>query len=263
MCLILIAYKTHPRYDLVMVGNRDEFYARPTAPLGYWEDHPGVLAGRDLERMGTWLGITREGRFAAVTNYREGKPPQKSGPSRGDLVSGYLTGNIPPKEYMETVSRKAKEYSGFNLLAGDPGHLFYFSNRSTSIREVEPGVYGLSNHLLDTPWPKVARSLSSFRKVLAESDVIQMPLIQDILTSQEKVPDQALPNTGADLDWERLLAPVFITSPTYGTRGSYILLIDRKGKVMFFEQTWQPTRNEPVSAGERCFSFQKTVNSEK
>jgi uncharacterized protein with NRDE domain len=263
MCLIVFAYKVHPRYELVMAGNRDEFYARPTAFLHRWEDHPRVFAGRDLERMGTWLGITAEGRFAAVTNFREGNPPPESVLSRGDLVRAYLTGEASPREYMEEVARTAADYSGFNLLAGNPEHLFYFSNRSSLIRELTPGVYGLSNHLLDTPWPKVTRALSSFKKVVAKSDAVSIRHIIDILTSREKVPDEALPNTGVDPAWERVLAPAFITSPTYGTRSSSVLLIDRKGEVVFHEQAWQPARNAPVPAGERCFRFKRAVNGDQ
>ena len=259
MCLIVFAYKAHPRYELVMAGNRDEFYARPTASLHRWEDHPRLLAGRDLEGMGTWLGITREGRFAAVTNFREGTFPPKTVLSRGNLTGAYLTGNASPREYMEKVARTAGDYAGFNLLVGDAGHLFYFSNRSSLIRELTPGVYGLSNHLLDTPWPKVTRALSSFKKVVAESDMISISHVIDILTSRENVPDEALPNTGVDPAWERLLAPAFITSPTYGTRSSSVLRIDRKGEVVFHEQAWQPARNEPIPAGERCFRFQRAV----
>lgn len=257
MCLIVFAYRTHPRYELVMAGNRDEYYERQTAPLGYWEDHPHVLAGRDLRGMGTWLGITSEGRYAAVTNYREGAASTKVGPSRGDLPRKYLTGDVPPKAYMEEVSRKAEQYSGFNLLAGDAGGLFYFSNRGYGIRELVPGVYGLSNHLLGTPWPKVRRTLSAFEGIIADGNAISVEDVISILTSREMVPDEALPDTGVGLDWERVLAPAFITSPTYGTRSSSVLLIDRNGEVVFHEQTWQPARTAAVPAGERQFRFQR------
>lgn len=261
MCLILIAYRAHPRFELVMAGNRDEYYGRPTAPLGYWEDHPRVLAGRDLERMGTWLGITPRGRFAAVTNYREGAAPSKTDLSRGDLVRNYLIGDASPREYMEGVSRSAAAYPGFNLLAGDAGGLFYFSNRGPAVRELSPGVYGLSNHLLDTPWPKVRRAVSAFGKLIAGGGGISIPDVIGILTSREAAPDEELPDTGVDLAWERVLAPAFITSPEYGTRNSSVLLIDREGEVVFHEQAWQPARNVPTPAGERRFRFQRNVNS--
>lgn len=260
MCLIVIAYKSHPRYELVMAGNRDEFYERPTSPLGYWEDYPHVLAGRDLRGMGTWLGITREGRFAAVTNFREGEPPRKTGPSRGNLVRGYLTGTASPRQYMEQVARSAADYQGFNLLVGNAGHLLYFSNRDPSIRTLGPGIYGLSNHLLDTPWTKVKRTVSSLKKIIAESEEISSLQIMEFLKSQETVPEEALPHTGVDPTWERVLAPVFITSPTYGTRSTSVLLIDREGEVVFHEQSWHPVRKAPVPAGERHFRFQRIVN---
>jgi len=263
MCLIVIANKTHPRYELVMAGNRDEYYERPTAPLDYWEDNPRVLAGRDLRGMGTWLGITPEGRFAAVTNYREGTVPMKPGPSRGDLVREFLTGDVPPREYMEGVSRRAGEYSGFNLLAGDAGSLCYFSNRGSGVRVLPPGVYGLSNHLLDTPWPKVRRAVSAFEALTAAGGEISIQDVIGILASREAAADEALPDTGFGLAWERVLAPAFITSPAYGTRSSSVLLIGRSGEIVFHEQGWQPARSEPVPAGERTFRLNRRVKSEQ
>ncbi len=259
MCLIVFAYKSHPLYDLILAGNRDEFYRRPTAPLDFWSDHPRVLAGRDLECMGTWLGITREGRFAAVTNYREEARLAVNGPSRGQLVGKYLTGDSSPGQYMEDIAGKAQDYQGFNLLVGDAGRMFYFSNRSHEVRELSPGVYGLSNHLLGTPWPKVTRAVSSLKKVAAGSKEIDPCELLEFLKNRKPVPDEALPHTGVELSWERVLAPAFITSPDYGTRSSSILLIDRKGEVLFHEESWHPARSAPISAGGRRFKFHVAI----
>jgi uncharacterized protein with NRDE domain len=157
MCLILFAYQIHPRYRLVLGANRDEFYARPTAPLDFWQDHPQVLAGRDLEQHGTWMGVTRNGRWAAVTNYRDLRIMKTDAHSRGHLVADFLLSHVPPHAYMRQIATKADQYNGFNLIVGDSAELVYFSNRERKIRLLGPGLYGLSNHLLDTAWPKVAR----------------------------------------------------------------------------------------------------------
>jgi uncharacterized protein with NRDE domain len=155
MCLILLAYAANPTHRLIVLANRDEHYSRPTAPLDFWQDHPQVLAGRDLEHHGTWMGVTRTGRLAAITNYRAPHLLKKDAPSRGHLVSGFLLSDEPPAQYLRRVLAKADAYNGFNLIVGDSTDLFYYSNMEGTIRKLEPGIYGLSNHLLDTPWPKV------------------------------------------------------------------------------------------------------------
>jgi uncharacterized protein with NRDE domain len=170
MCLILFAYQRHPRYRLILAANRDEFYARPTAPLGFWADHPQVLAGRDLEQKGTWLGVTRGGRLAAITNYRDPQAIKPNAPSRGHLVSDFLKGSIPPLDYLQDISASAARYSGFNLLVGDPSGLFYFSNHGAVMCRLAPGLYGLSNGLLDIPWPKVDQGKQALAALVREED---------------------------------------------------------------------------------------------
>jgi len=255
MCLYIFAYKTHPDYPLILAGNRDEFYDRPTAPLHFWPDYPHVLGGRDFERKGTWLGMTRQGRIAALTNFRDGTPPKRKGFSRGLLVSNFLTGTLSPEPYLEKLSRDAADYPGFNLVVGDALGLWYFSNRHSAIQELKPGVYGLSNHLLNTAWPKLSRARSAFESIFKKKTVVHINDYIQILSDQKKVSDNALPQTGVDLDLERLLASIFVTSPDYGTRSSSVILVNRKGDATFFEQTWQPARSVPLPAGQQCFRF--------
>ena len=157
MCLILFAYRSLPDYRLVLAANRDEFYDRPTRHVAFWDDAPEILAGRDLKAGGTWMGITKKGRFAAITNYRDSGMTIENAPSRGDLVKDFLIGKSRPHDYLESLQNKGQDYNGFNLIIGDGNELFYYSNRDGNIHNIEPGVHGLSNHLLNTPWPKVAQ----------------------------------------------------------------------------------------------------------
>ena len=253
MCLILFAHERHPRYRLVLAANRDEFYGRPTAPARFWDEAPDLLAGRDLKGGGTWLGVSRGGRFAAITNYREPGFHEKDAPSRGALVADFLLGQDEPGAYLEVLAPTADRYNGFNLLVGDMGAhstaahptaahptagLGYFSNRDGAVRTLEPGVYGLSNHLLDTPWPKVERGKAWLERHLRETDVDAEALL-DALNDPAQAPDDALPDTGIGLAWERVLSPLFIRSPDYGTRASSVLLIDYDGQVAFAERTFK------------------------
>jgi uncharacterized protein with NRDE domain len=242
MCLVLLAHEAHPRYRLVVGANRDEFYARPTQPAGWWPDAPGVLAGRDLREGGSWMGVTREGRWAAVTNYRE-SPPQRAGaPSRGELVGDYLRGDESPGAYLARLRPRAQRYSGFNLLVGEPGTLHWTSNRSVEPspgRPLSPGVYGLSNHLLDTPWPKVERGKRALQALLRSPDLEPAPLL-DLLLDRTFAADHDLPDTGVGLDLERALSSMFIVSPDYGTRSSTALLIDHDGHGLLVERGYHP-----------------------
>src|SRR5262245_57151232 len=196
MCLLLVAWKTHPRYRLILAANRDEFHDRPTAPLGWWQDDPRVLAGRDLKAQGTWLGVARSGRFGVLTNFRDLQAPIEGAPTRGGLVTRFLTGATSPKEFLDDLRGAAPRYSGFNLLVGGPRALYYFSNRGDSApRALPTGVYGLSNHLLDTPWPKVTRTRERFTELLTQSDVRPEDLFA-MLNDREPAAENELPNTG-------------------------------------------------------------------
>jgi uncharacterized protein with NRDE domain len=250
MCLILIAYRAHPHFPLVVGANRDEFYARPTAPADFWQDAPGILAGRDLQASGTWLGITRSLRFAAVTNFRDMRSAETRQRSRGELTSEFLRSDVPARQYLEGVSRRASEYNGFNLFVADATGLFYFSNRDGEVRQLGPGTYGLSNHLLDTPWPKVTELKPRF------SAAIRVPLdpdaIRGILADRGVAPDANLPDTGVGLERERMLSAAFVVSDVYGTRSTTALSVGNDHVVRFKEWSFGP-RGEPL--GERTFAF--------
>jgi uncharacterized protein with NRDE domain len=242
MCLIALALDAHPAYRLVVAANRDEFYARPTAPAAWWDDAPEVLAGRDLREGGTWMGVTRGGRFAAITNYRDPGFAQLAGaPSRGALVADFLRGGADAQAYAHEVAARAAEYNGFNLLVGDEGGLFYLSNRAPGVRRLEPGVYGLSNALLDTPWPKVLRAREAVADALARArgDGWESGL-WEMLADRVIAADDALPDTGVGAERERLLSPPFIRTDVYGTRASTVLTIARDGEVRFVERSAAP-----------------------
>jgi uncharacterized protein with NRDE domain len=259
MCLILFAYQQHSDYRLVLTANRDEFYERPTATLNFWNDHPQVLAGRDLVQQGTWMGITRNGRFAAITNYREVIAPMADSPSRGHLVADFLTGSASPQRYLDDTLAKADRFSGFNLILGDTQALYYFGNRDGRIRKLEPGLYGLSNRLLDTDWPKVQKGKRRLAAALGPetkgSSRIEAQSLMRLLQNQEKAPDNQLPQTGVGIEKERMLAPAFITSRDYGTRSSSVVLISRNNQVDFREISWAPGRPAPHPTEDRHFSF--------
>jgi uncharacterized protein with NRDE domain len=253
MCLILIAFDSHPDYSLVVAANRDEFYERPTAPAAFWADYPGVLGGRDLKAGGTWLGIDRGGRLAAVTNYRQGEREPAAPRSRGQLVSGYLTTEIDPASYLEQAERDAQLYNGFNLIAGNSRELFYFSNREGRRRFLEPGIYGLSNHLLDTAWPKVTSGKTALGALLSPGASEMVPNLFALLADRRQAPDHSLPETGVTLAWERLLSAAFIATAEYGTRSSTVVLVDRGGGVLFVERSFG---RDGVPSGEVRHDFQ-------
>ena len=254
MCLILVAWRVHADYPLVVAANRDEFFPRPTAPAAFWKDAPQVLAGRDLEAGGTWMGITRGGRFSALTNFRDPAQMRKDAPSRGRLVADFLTGNDAPTAYLERISSYGKRCNGYNLLAGDGESLWWASNMGGEPRKLEPGVYGVSNHLLDTPWPKVGAG-----KTALAAAIDRLPDDQalfELLRDDGIHPDATLPQTGVPLDWERLLSSAFVKSPGYGTRSSTVLCADGEGWIGFDEQTWLPG----AQRGERLhYRFRKTA----
>lgn len=236
MCLILFAYENHPDYRLILAANRDEFYRRPSLPASFWPDAPDLLAGRDLEAGGTWLGITRKGRFAALTNYRNPALNKKEAVSRGKLVREFLSGTLSPKSYLAKVNEEREQFNPFNILVGDNAALYYYSPLKKRIQEVQPGLYGLSNAFLDTPWPKVVRG----KKLLQEA--INKPCLKprellEVLSDYRTAEDHHLPSTGVSIQWERILSPIYIKSQDYGTRASSLLLIDRKNKVTFLERS--------------------------
>ena len=222
---------------MILAANRDEFYERRTARAAFWADDADTLAGRDMERGGTWLGVTRGGRVAAVTNYREPGVKIADAPSRGHLVSGFLASDESAEEYLAKLSERAHLYNGFNLIVGAGGRLHYFSNRGGGPQEIEPGVHGLSNHLLDTPWPKVERGRKALSE-LVEGGSLSIEEVFRILADDARAEDDILPETGVGLELERMLSPLFIESQVYGTRSSTVLLFNRQGEVTFIERTF-------------------------
>jgi uncharacterized protein with NRDE domain len=238
MCLILIAHKVHPAYPLVLAANRDEAYARATALAAFWPDHPRILGGRDLEQGGTWLGITRDGALAAVTNYRESGAVKSSTRSRGELAANYLRGQAAPAAYMNRLQSDVQAYNGFNLIAGNIHELWYGSNRGAQATIVRPGVHGLSNHLLDTPWPKVERGRKVMTELIQHKSQALIDGLFGLLAERTCARDDELPQTGVGQARERVLSPAFIVSPRYGTRSSTVMLVDNHSEVCFIERTF-------------------------
>ena len=238
MCLIVVSWRHHQRYRLVVAANRDEYFRRPAAPAAFWSDHPRVLAGRDLEAGGTWLGITLDDRFAALTNYRNPAEKNPGAPSRGALVSDFLTGNEDPLEYLQRIERRAASYNGFSLVVGNAASLYFLSNRGGHVARVPPGMHGLSNHVLDTPWPKVEKGKAGLARLLEKPFDADATL--QFLDDTERAPNSALPSTGVGPELEERLSAIRIL-PTngYGTRCSTVICIGHDGKAEFHERTFR------------------------
>lgn len=240
MCLIVFAHRVHPDFRLVLAANRDEFHARPAAALAEWTDAPRVYGGRDLQAGGSWLAVTSTGRWAAVTNYREIKGISERQPrSRGELVSHFVTGRQRPAAFGQSLQMVQDDFGGFNLLTGDAGEVCWCSNRSAApeVRALPPGIYGVSNHLLDTPWPKVVRGKQALSEAIARPDLGTTTLL-DALLDGAVAADHDLPATGVTRDLERALSAVFIQTPGYGTRCSTALLIRHDGRIHIAERTF-------------------------
>ena len=260
MCLIGIAWKAHPDFPLIVAANRDEYHTRPTAPAAWWPDAPQLLAGRDLQSGGAWMGITRAGRFAALTNYRSATEIDANAPSRGALVADFLTGAASPAQYASVVGAEGARYNGFNLLAGTLEQLWYVGNHGATPVALTPGVYGLSNALLDTPWPKVTSLKMALGAVLGRvvsQDPLQstvsglVPDLFQALSSTRPSPDNALPQTGVPVERERVLSSAMIIAPVYGTRASTVLCVARDGNVLWEERSITPAGEVAHSVCER------------
>jgi uncharacterized protein with NRDE domain len=251
MCLILMAWRVHPEYPIVIAANRDEFHRRPTSAAQWWPDRPRLLAGRDLEAGGTWLGITADGQVAALTNYRDPQQIKSHAPSRGGLVLQVLESQASIADRLSQLHAVGAQYSGFNLLCTDGRELGVYESVADSGRLLAPGIYGLSNHLLDTPWPKVQRAKSQLAQAIVNlpDDTALLELLRD-----DSVPnDDELPRTGVSLEWERLLSSAFIATGDYGTRSSTVIRIGADGRANFSEWTWRP---DGSTGGEAAYQFQ-------
>jgi len=240
MCVIFFAFKQHPEYPLILLANRDEFYERPTAAAEFWQDFPDIFAGRDLVHGGTWLGITKRGRFAAVTNYRD--PNALRGKfSRGDLVGDFLKTNESVEDYLTKIQKDAAQYSGFNLLVGEFSSqmqtLGYYSNRKDTVKILAPGIYGLSNHLLDTPWRKVSKGKAALTRFLQNGE-LEKDRFFELLSDKTLADDADLPDTGIGFEREKLLSAIFIETPIYGTRSSSVVLVDKNYEISLDERNF-------------------------
>jgi len=235
MCLIAIAWQTHPGLSLVVAANRDEWRARPTEPLHWWRDEPPLLAGRDVKAGGTWMGVTKGGRFAAVTNFRDPSDARDTARSRGQLVIDFLRDPDPPEAFFARLVTHASEYNGFNLIGGDRTGLFYLGSREPLVQAIAPGVHGLSNHMLDEPWPKVRRARDAMESALRDED--PAPRLFTMLADTTIAPDPELPNTGVGIALERLLSPPLITGEGYGSRTSSVLTVAADGATFFEEHS--------------------------
>ncbi len=257
MCLIFLSLHQHLNYKLIVAANRDEFYARKTVAAEFWKDHPEIVGGKDLEARkpdgtcGTWMAMNKNGRIAMVTNYRDLKNLKSPAPSRGHLVTDFLLSDESPEEYLKSIEPKANLYNGFNLIVGNAEELFYLSNYKDGIVKIENGFHGLSNHLLDTPWPKVVRGKEKM-KLLFDPGKVQPEEILNALYDERQAPDDQLPDTGVGLERERMLSSMFIKSPNYGSRCSTMVTVDQNNNVEFTERVYDP---ETFKFTEKSFAF--------
>ena len=263
MCLILLAWHVHPEYPLIFAGNRDEAYDRPSAAADFWKNDPDIFGGCDLEKGGTWLGLNRSGRIAAVTNFRDG-PARKPAPlSRGFLTAGFLRAPEDPDRYLRHIARKADQYGGFSLLVGDLQSLSYLSNRGGSVESLSAGVHGLSNHLLDTPWPKVKLGKQRVEALLAADEKTLVDGLFQALADRSPAPDSELPDSGVGLQRERELSSAFIAGERYGTRASTVLLVSRGNEVVFVERAFGPMGLPAGPEVSRRFGLQVRASGRK
>lgn len=240
MCIAYLSLGADPKWPVFIAANRDEFHARPALPAGPWPEAPHVIAGRDLTAGGTWLGLSRGHRWALLTNFRDPRSHRDDALSRGELVSGFLRGDMPAETYIADVHARSGQYNGFNLIVGEGAQAWYVGNHAASTGPVTlaQGRYALSNHALDTPWPKVERLRTRLDALLPENGTMQLEPVYDVLRDGVQPEDDHLPETGLPLEMERLLSSVFIVSPEYGTRCSTIIALNAQGSGIFSEITY-------------------------
>ncbi len=252
MCLIVFALNQHKDYKLIFAANRDEFYNRPSSPAKFWDHYPNLLAGKDLKEGGTWMGITKQGTFAAITNYRDLSSLKLNAPSRGYIVKNFLVNDYSMESFSEYLINTGSSYNGFNLLYGNVDKLFYFSNYNNVDKKIERGIHGLSNHLLDTPWFKVVKSKNEFEQVIKKNNFTTEDIFK-VLSDSTLSPDDQLPDTGLDYEREKIISSIFIKTEEYGTRCSTVVTVDKNNFVNFIEKTFDKASKD---FSEVTFSFQ-------
>jgi len=250
MCLLTFSWKKHADYRLILLANRDEFYERKTQKADFWEENPAILAGKDLEAGGTWLGIHQNGNFTALTNYRNLKNLKTNAPSRGKLPLDWLESTDTAPHYLEKIQATASTYNGFNLLIGNLENLYYFSNYQNQIRPLEAGIYGLSNHLLDTDWFKVQKLKQNFSESIDKG--VDIDVFFSLLKDTQFPPDQQVQQTGLSFEMEKMLSPIFLKNPKYGTCCSTVLTIDYNNEVNFVERNYNAENEDFI---EKKFNF--------
>lgn len=254
MCLIVFSYKEYQNYPFVFAANRDEFYTRPTDAAHVWETTPKILAGRDRKAGGTWLGISENGRFAALTNHRQMDDIKEDTTSRGIIVKDFLLSEGNPREYLAELQRNGHKFNGFNLIAGTFNDLFYMSNKKDGIFKVQPGNHALSNAFLNTPWPKTEKSSQAFKKILDEGGPDEEKLF-NMLQNDQRYPHEKLPDTGLPKEMEKAVSSVFIETDDYGTRSSTIVIVDKSMHVRFIEKTYAPGSKETDQVVRKSFEL--------
>jgi len=257
MCLLAFAYKVHPKFPLILIGNRDEFHNRPSREAMFWvkEGYPNILAGKDLEAGGTWLGIHKNGKWAVLTNYRDLTKTKSEAPSRGDLVLNYLKEEISMRDYAFNLRTQAQDYNGFNLILGDKEEILHYSNESDIITIIPPGIHGLSNALLNVPWKKVIRTKSGLKNAIKqiENDDINPNSFLDILLDETKAKEEDLPHTGLSKEKEMAISSPFIIGEEYGTKSAHLITIDCFGTMQFTERIFKAGTKKIKS--ERTFTW--------
>ena len=237
MCLIIISYRQNPHYPFILIANRDEFYPRPSSAMHYWHDYPQILAGRDLERMGSWLGINGNGQLCALTNYRSANSRREPFPmSRGELVKNALLTDHAYPEFMAQLATSNQHYAGFNLICADSSGLYYTDNHHSggTVETLEGGIYGLCNASLNTPWPKLSSAKRQLSQLSQSSD-LGIEQLKNLLSDTTIAEDIELPDTGISIQWERALSAQFIQMEQYGTRAKTLVLQHRSGKTQVCE----------------------------
>ena len=252
MCILFIAVQQHPTFPLIIAANRDEFYKRPTHPSHFWSESPELLAGKDLEAGGTWMGMTRFGDLSALTNIRAPHLIKDDAKSRGSLVYDFLMDEEKKQQYVSYLHQSREEFNGYNLLFGKWNDLAVYNNHEDSLQYLHPGFYGLSNANLNSPWPKINKGVQALRNYCKTHDEMDDEQLFELLRNEEKAKDHLLPVTGVPEQWEKQLSSVFINVEGYGTRSSTLLYINNEGEVHWHERSWDDQANH---VEDRRFSF--------